>query len=122
MKPYSFSSRSIRTLTLLAVFLLPMLVAGCGGEDEGPVQPSTFGLQITNHKPHDYDVYRKPVDSEEAFVKVGVAPSGATYRVNPLSTGTTYTFRLSRPGMGAEEFDFERTVSSTGGDVSWLVQ
>jgi hypothetical protein len=117
----SFRNTIIFTIAIVAFAALPLLVSGCG-EEEGPVQPATFGLQITNKMPHDYDVYRKPSDSEEAFVKVGVAPSGATYRVNPLTTGTTYTFRLSRAGMGAEEFDFERTVSSGGGDVIWVVQ
>ena len=107
---------------LALLFALPLLLAGCGEDDDTPTGPTTFGLLITNRMPHDYDVWQKPSAAGDVFGRVGVAPSGATYRVNPLTSGTTYTFRLCRSGKGPDSFDFERSVSSSSGDVSWEVR
>ncbi|MBR9975515.1 MAG: hypothetical protein KFF77_08025 [Bacteroidetes bacterium] len=116
-----FSRVHVIVLSVL-LFALPLLLAGCGGDDDTPTGPTTFGLLITNKMPHDYDVWQKPSSAGDAFAKVGVAPSGATYRINPLDIGTTYTFRLSRAGTGPAAFDFEHTVTSSSGDVTWEVK
>jgi hypothetical protein len=56
------------------------------------------------------------------FGKVGVAPSGAMYRINPLTPGTNYIFRLVRDGKNLDEFEFEKNVNSVGADVVWEVK
>ena len=67
-------------------------------------------------------MFQKPSDAGEAFAKVGVSVSGATYRISPLTPGTVYTFRLVREGAGVDAFDYEKTVQSSSGDVIWEVK
>lgn len=117
----SWKGEWYRAFALLLVIAGVAVVTGCS-EDEGPAAPTTFALLLTNRTPHDLDVFRRSSAAGDAFVKVGVSVSNATYRINPLSIGTTYTIRLSRQGNGPDVFDYERTVSSTGADVAWEVK
>lgn len=120
MRPFShFRSytRSMLALLLLAVLLL----TSCGGDD-APTQPNPYGLRIRNLTPRDLNVWQKPSAAGDVFQRVGVSTSGATYRVNPLTPGTEYLFRLVRDGNSIDAFDFERTVQSPGGDVDWEVK
>ncbi|MBE0642525.1 MAG: hypothetical protein IH600_00415 [Bacteroidetes bacterium] len=108
-------------LFILAVFALAT-VSSCS-EDDGPLQPTSYGLRITNKTPRDYNVYQRPSREGDVFAKVGVSVSGVMYRVNPLNAGTDYTFRLIRDGNSVDEFDFEKQISSRGGiDVDWEVK
>jgi hypothetical protein len=109
-----------RALAVLLMIAGTAAGTGCS-EDEGPVAPTTFALLLSNRTPYDLEVFRRS-STGDAFVKAGVSVSNATYRINPLSIGTTYTFRLSRQGGGPDVFDYERTVSSTGADVAWEVK
>ncbi|MFZ1731278.1 MAG: hypothetical protein WBQ23_09610 [Bacteroidota bacterium] len=108
-------------VVLLAWTTLTIL-PGCTSDDDGPIQPTSFALLLTNKTPRDYNVYQRPSSAGDVFGKVGVAPSGSTYRINPLTPGTNYVFRLLRDGNTVDQFDFENNVNSTGSDVAWEVK
>jgi len=107
-------------MKMFCLLFVLFIVAGCGGDDD-PVAPTAFALAIDNRVATSYDVYQAG-SSAGPFVKVGYALSGVTYWIRGLEIGKTYVFRLVPPGSGADTFHYERSVSSAGPDITWIVQ
>ncbi len=116
----------VRRYRLLSMLLLSVFVSvgvgSCSDDEDTPTQPTSFALLLTNNTAIEYNVYQRPSSAGDVFGKVGVSISGATYRINPLTPGTDYVFRLVRYGQGVEQHDHEKNVSSSGDDVVWEVK
>ncbi|PLX32871.1 MAG: hypothetical protein C0600_01510 [Ignavibacteria bacterium] len=109
-----------RSLLLFLLFaFLPL--ASCDDDDSGTDPVQTFSLLITNKTPNDYHLYQSPSDAGSGFAKTGFVLSNVNYRVNPLTAGVTYTFRLVTDGKTVDDFDYEKEVSSDGDEQTWVV-
>ncbi|MCZ7557864.1 MAG: hypothetical protein M5R41_15810 [Bacteroidia bacterium] len=102
-------------LILITLFLL-----ACSG-DEGTAPATTFAVAIDNRVATSYDVYHATAQ-EGPWKKIGHALSGMTYWIRGLDTGVTHYLRLVPPGSAADQFHFERSATSTGADVVWVVR
>ncbi len=107
-------------MRIWCLFIVLLVLSACGEEDT--VAPATtFALAIDNRVATSYDVYRA-TSATGPFTKVGHALSGMTYWIRGLDVDTTWYFRLVPPGSGTDVFHYERSVSSSGEDVVWVVQ
>lgn len=106
----------------MKVFLLviTLFMVACSGE-EAAAPSTTFAVAIDNRVATSYDVYHATAQ-DGPWKKTGHALSGTTYWIRGLSTGLTHYLRLVPPGSEAGQFHFERSASSTGADIVWVVR
>ncbi len=107
---------------LLACFLLLPLAACSDDSDDGGTAPVTyFRLTITNKTVNGYQLFQSPVPDREGFIRTGYVLSNVNYRITQLETGVVHTFRLVPDGGDAEDFLYEKNVTSDGPDQTWVV-
>ncbi|MDT8324721.1 MAG: hypothetical protein RRA94_11445 [Bacteroidota bacterium] len=110
----------MKTLLLACLLLLPL--AACSDDDGGGTAPVTyFRLTITNKTANGYQLFQSPVPDRAGFIRTGYVLSNVNYRITQLEAGVAHTFRLVPDGGDAEDFLFEKIVTSDGPDQTWVV-
>jgi hypothetical protein len=104
-----------RWLSVVALAAALPLFTRC--EDEGP-SGARFDLIVQNQTATVYDLF---VNGTSGFVSAGQVGANGSITLQNLVVGTNYTFRRSLVGTGPMTFVEERTVSSTGADVTWTI-
>ena len=111
----------MRRSLFLFLFLAFLPLASCDDDDSGTDPQQTFSLLITNKTPNDYHLYQSPANGGSGFSKTGFVLSNVNYRVNPLTVGVTYTFRLVAEGKTVDDFAYEKEIGSAGEEQTWVV-
>lgn len=101
----------VQSLAICAVVAL--LACGCGDDDSGF---NTYNLTIENGSDTTYELHVAADVGNIGFVPNGLLASGESRVLQGLVADVTYTIRLVEPGSAIDDFDFEQTVVSDGGE------
>ncbi len=106
---------------LLLVLLLALPFTACSDDDNNAAPVTYFRLTITNKTVNNYVLYQSPNEEGDGFARTGYVLSNVNYRITQLATDKTHTFRLVPDGGTLEDFTYEKTVTSDGEDLTWVV-
>ena len=109
----------LRTRSLGALLLCLVLLA-C--EDDDPTRVTTYDIRIVNQTATTYTVWIDPDAGVAGFQDDGLAEANSTRVLENRTVEVDYHIRLVGPGGDVDtDFAFERTIRSSGEDVTWMV-
>ncbi len=109
-----------KTASLLALAVLLVSFVGCMDDDDVK-DIVEYNLRINNNAATAFDVHiDNQLDSPGSY-SAGHVAAGQHTIIHELDIGVDYIVHLVNPGDGFDSPVHQRTVHSSGGDVTWTI-